>query len=235
MPKKKIKLPSKLTKQSWFYKDNKELCEPHLGKYYISYSSVDSWENYREDFIKQKFAKIKLPDGIYGTFGTYTGEALEHGGFAKENPHGFTGQENMNFDELRPANGEYEKMIIIDRGDYVILGFIDRYHEIEEGVAHIRDQKTGGAKKEVKYQSDDYVQVILYAHAIEQDGKKIGGTDVWFIRRTGSHKNPPLHISDEQFPIPLEYNKDRVKYALDKVDRVVREISDCYTTHLKVF
>ena len=230
-----IKLPSKITKDSWFYKVHKEQVEPHLGKYYISYSSIDSWENYKEDFIKEKFAKIDKPFSIYGAFGSYTGEALENGKFPEENPHGFTGQENMNFELLRPEGAEYEKMILIDMGEYVILGFIDMYHEIEKDVAHIRDQKTGGSRKESKYQGEDYIQVLLYAHAIEQTGKKIGKTDVWFIRRTGSHIKPPLHISDEQFAIPLEYSQERVEFALAKVEKVVNEISDLYKTYLKIF
>ena len=64
MSKSKINLPSKLSKDNWFYENNKELIEPHLGKFYISYSTVSSWEDYRTDFIKQKLAGIKLPDSI---------------------------------------------------------------------------------------------------------------------------------------------------------------------------
>lgn len=233
----KIILPSVINDKCWFYEANKELCEPHLNKPYISYSSVSSWSDYREDYIKQKFAGIKLPDGIYGEMGSYAGHALEHGEFPKENPHGFTGQENFNFDELRSEGAEYEKMILIDRGSYCIIGFIDKIHEYEEGLLHLRDQKTGGTKKEESYKSKDYIQVVLYAYAIEQQfpEKKIGKTDVYFIRRTGSHVNPPLHISKEQFEIPLEYNEERVKYALDKVDRIVNEISDTYKIYLKYF
>lgn len=230
----KVTLPSIIKEDSWFYKDNEELCKAHLNKPYISYSSVSSWEDYKDNFIKEKFAKIKLPEGIYGQFGSYAGHALEHGEFPNDNPHGFTGQENMNLIELRPHGCEYEKMILIDRGEYCIIGFIDRYLEIEQGV-HIRDQKTGGSKKELSYKDPKYIQVILYAYALELAGKNIAKTDVYFIRRTGSHVNPPLHISDEQFEIPLEYSPERVKYALDKVDRVVREISDLYTTYLKFF
>ena len=235
--KNKIILPTVLTKDSWFYEGNKELCEPHLGKPYISYSTVSSWSEYNDSVIKQKFAGIKLPEGIYGSLGSFAGYALEHGKFPDNNPHGFTGQENMNLEELRPENAEYEKMILIDRGAYLIIGFIDRIHEYEEGLLHLRDQKTGGAKKEDSYKSLGYIQVILYAHAIEQQypDKKIGKTDVYFIRRTKSHINPPLHISEEQFEIPLEYSPERVKYALDKVDRVVNEISDLYATYLKFF
>ncbi len=236
--KKQIILPSIITEQSWFYKDNEELLKPYLGSPYISYSSVSSWEDYKDDFIKQKFMGLKLPSSIYGDFGTYTGAALEDGKFPEYNPHGFTGQENMNFDELRPKNAEYEKMIVIPREDYIIIGFIDRYTERTEDKiikAHIRDQKTGGKGKENQYSDKKYTQVILYAHAIENMGIEIEKTDVWFIRRTGSHLSPPLHISDEQFEIPLEYNEKRVKYALDKVDRVVNEISDLYQVYQKYF
>lgn len=235
MAKNTIILPSVLTEECWFYKDNEELCKPHLGKFYISYSSVSSWEGYKKNFIKEKFAKIKLPEGIYGALGSYAGHALEHGEFPKDNPYGFTGQENMDLKALRPEGSEYEKMILIDRGDFLIIGFIDRLLEYKPDTVHVRDQKTGGSKKEDSYKSKDYIQVILYAYALEQMGKTIGKTDVYFIRRTGSHVNPPLNISSEQFEIPLEYNEERVKYALDKVDRVVGEISDLYKLYKKYF
>lgn len=230
--KNKIQLPSKISKDNWFYEDNKELCEPHLGKPYISYSSVNSWENYKDDFIKQKFAKIKLPQGTYSALGSYLGEAVENGEFG-DNPYGFTGQENFSLIN-RPKNAEYEKMILIDRGDYVIIGFIDILL-IEGQIADVQDLKTGGKKKEYEYTSKDYVQVILYAYALESIGYKIRDTSVWFVRRTNSHINPPLHISSEQFKIPLEYNKERVKYALDKVERVVKEVSELYTVFNKYF
>lgn len=229
----KITLPSILSKDCWFYEDNKQLCDPHLGKPYISYSSSSSWENYKEDFIKQKFVKIKLPDGIYAQLGNYLGSAVETGEFG-DNPNGFTGQENFHLIE-RPENAKYERMILIDRGEYCIIGFIDIFHEYEPKTVRCRDLKTGGKGKEKEYSSDSYTQVMLYSHALEQEGYKIGKTDVWFVRRTGSHLNPPLHISDEQFAIPLEYSPERVQYALEKIDKSVREISDCFGTYKKFF
>lgn len=235
MAKAKIELPSVLTKTSWFYEANKEMCDPHLGKPYISYSSVNSWETYREDFIKQKFAGIELPESIYAVFGTYLGEAVENGKFG-ENPNGFIGQENFTgFLEDRPAKAEYEKMILIDMGEYVILGFIDIFSLNADGDAIVVDLKSGGKDKEQQYESADYVQIPLYAKAIEDTGINIATTGVWFVRRTGSHVNPPLCISDEQFWIDLPYDQDRVKYSLEKVDRVVREISSCYKTYKKIF
>lgn len=232
--KSKIELPTVLTEKCWFYKDNEELCKPHLGKFYISYSSVDGFLNYIEDFIKQKFVGLKLPDSIYASFGSYVGHALEHGKFPDENPYGFTGQENFNIEAFRPEGAEYERMILIDMGEYVILGFVDRFTESKEG-CQIVDLKTGGKNKEKAYQEDDYIQTVLYAHEIESKGKKISSTDILFVRREGSHVNLPLKISEEQFFIPLEYNEKRVKYALAKVDKAVKEISEYWKVYKKYF
>jgi hypothetical protein len=229
MAKQKIVLPSVISKDCWFYKDNEELCKPHLNKPYISYSSVSSWCDYKNEFIKQKFAGIKLPDGIYGKFGTWCGHMLEHGCPPKENPDGFTGEENFDYSKRTPTS-EYEKMILIDRGDYVIIGFIDQW---DNGI--LKDQKSGGKGKEAQYQSVEYIQAVLYAYAMELQGQEIKKVAVDFLRREKSHINPPLHLSKEQFEIPLEYSPERVKFALNKVDKAVKEISDLYSTYLKCF
>jgi len=229
-----VNLTSKIEEGSWFYKDNEELCKPHLGKAYISYSTVQSWFEYREDFIKEKLAKIPQKHGIYKSLGSYIGEAIENGEFPEKNPDSFIGQENLDFNKLRPINGEYEKMILIDMGDWVIIGFIDIYSESEDGCT-VFDVKSGGSKKEDYYKSLEYIQVILYAYAMELMGKIVKKTGVYFIRREGSHVKPPLKIGAEQFVIPLEYNEDRIKYALDKVKKAVVEISEFKTVFDKFF
>jgi hypothetical protein len=234
MGKAKVVLPSVISEDCWFYKEHEELCKPHIGKPYISYSTLTAWVEYRDDLIKQKFAGIKIPGGVYAELGSYLGEAVENGFFAEENPHGFTGQENFELIE-RPEGAEYERMILIDFGDFVLVGFIDILHEYEPKTVHVRDLKSGGKGKEKYYASKEYIQVILYAYALELEGYKIGKTDVWFVRRTGSHFSPPLHISDEQFAIPLVYDEERKQFAIKKVKKVVKELSSCYSTYLKIF
>lgn len=233
MAKSTIELPSKLDKNCWFYQGNEKLIDPHLGKYYISYSTVSSWEDYRSDFIKQKLVGIKLPDSIYGSFGTWVGTSVEHGE-VQPNNYGFTGEENINLIQ-RTENDKYERMILIDMGEYVIIGFIDIMREVEPMVAEVEDIKTGGAKKEEEYKKESYIQTTLYSKALEDEGYTIKKSGVWFCRRTGSHIKPPLNLSTEQFYIPLEYNEKRVKYALDKVDRVVKEISEFWKIYQKIF
>ena len=233
MAKTTIELTSKLSKDNWFYKGHEELIDPHLGKYYISYSTMSSWEDYRTDFIKQKLAGIKLPDGIYGAFGTWVGTSVELGE-VQTNNYGFTGGENISLIE-RKEGDKYERMILIDRGDYVIIGFIDIMRELSPKVANVYDVKTGGSKKEDGYKKPEYVQVITYAKALEDEGYTINEIGVWFCRRTNSHIKPPLNLSEEQFFIPLDYNKERVDYALSKFDRVVKEISEYQKIYNKIF
>jgi hypothetical protein len=233
MAKTAIELPSKLEKSNWFYEGNEKLIDPHLGKFYVSYSTVSSWEDYRTDFIKQKLAGIKLPDSIYGAFGTWVGTSVEHGE-VQPNNYGFTGEDNINLIE-RTENDKYERMILIDMGEYCIIGFVDIMREISPKVVQTIDIKTGGAKKEEEYKKESYIQTTLYSKALEDEGYTINASGVWFCRRTGSHIKPPLNLSNEQFYIPLEYNEKRVKYALDKVDRVVKEISEYYKLYQKIF
>lgn len=233
MAKTTIELPSTLSKDNWFYQGNEKLIDPHLGKFYISYSTVSSWEDYRTDFIKQKLAGIKLPDSIYGSFGTWVGTSVEHGEIQTNN-YGFTGGENISLIE-RTENDKYERMILIDMGEYCIIGFIDIMREISPKVVQMIDIKTGGAKKEEEYKKESYIQTTLYSKALEDGGYTINASGVWFCRRTGSHIKPPLNLSTEQFYIPLEYNEKRVKYALDKVDRVVKEISEYFKVYEKYF
>jgi hypothetical protein len=233
MAKTAIELPSKLEKSNWFYEGNEKLIDPHLGKFYVSYSTVSSWEDYRTDFIKQKLAGIKLPDSIYGAFGTWVGTSVEHGE-VQPNNYGFTGEDNINLIE-RTENDKYERMILIDMGEYCIIGFVDIMREISPKVVQTIDIKTGGAKKEEEYKKESYIQTTLYSKALEDEGYTINASGVWFCRRTGSHIKPPLNLSNEQFYISLEYNEKRVKYALDKVDRVVKEISEYYKLYQKIF
>jgi hypothetical protein len=229
-----INLPSILTEDTHFYQENKEKLKPYLGRPYISYSSVSSWFDYKDDFIKQKFAGIQLPSGIYALMGNYIGEAIEHGYFAENNPNGFIGQENLEFSRYRKEGAEYEKLIVIDMGGYIIVGFIDVYY-IENGTVNVEDMKSGGKDKEKSYSSDDYIQTVLYGYAIEQETGKEPKIGVNFIRREGSHVNPPLKIGKEQFYIPNTYSKERIRTALEKVDKAVHEISELYSTYQKYF
>lgn len=229
-----MNLTSTLTKDTWFYEKHKEELEPYLGKPYLSYSTAMSYTDYVEDFVKQKLVGLPKTSTIYTRLGNFLGEAVETGEWG-DNPDGFEGMESVNLERLRPENGEYEKLIIIDFGDWICIGFIDVYVDKgEEGVVII-DMKTGGKSKKEQYSDKDYTQVILYAHARELKGDNIKDTGVYFILREGSHVRPPLKLTKEQEYIPLEYNEKRVKYALNKLKKAAKGIDSLKTTYDKFF
>lgn len=229
-------LPSKITENSWFYKEERyrKQVEPFLGRYYLSYSSNNAWSNplYIGQFIREKMMGFPFVQNVYASLGNWVGESVEKGKI-QDNPEGFLGEENIKKIE-RPEGAEYERLVILDMGEFVFLGFIDIYLETKEGVS-VADLKTGKDGKQSEYKSKDYTQVVLYAYALEQEGKNILDTYVLFVERIGSHINPPLKITENQTRIPIEYNEKRVKYALNKLEMAAREIAECYKVYNKFF
>ena len=231
----KVNLPNVITEDSHFYKEYEEQLKPHLGKMYISYSTVSSFlGNYNADCIKSKIIGVRNEGSVYTELGGYVGTAIELGEFPKENPHGFVVVPEFSLDSLRTPGAEYERLIIIDRGDYVIIGFIDKWVQEEDGVV-LDDFKTGSATKIKEYQSPEYTQLVLYGYAEELRGNKVKSINLTFIERINSHINPPLTITNNITRFELEYSPERVKYALEKVDKAVEGISKLYTTYKKIF
>lgn len=227
----KIELPSVLTEETWFYKDNEDMLKKFLGKPYISYSTETSFNDYLEDFVKQKLAGIKLPSSVYAEFGSWVGEYVETG--VKVLDSEFEGAENLDLIP-REAGAVYERPVVIDYCEFFLIGFIDVYKE-KNNVASIIDIKTGGSTSADKYKSDSYIQVPLYAYAVEQEGLEIGECGVYFCRRTGSHFKPPLTLSKEQFFIPIQYDRKKAEKAVKRVENTTKKISELYKTYKKFF
>lgn len=228
-----MQLISKITEDSWFYEEHKDELEQHLGKWYVSYSTAGSFLEYQEDFVKQKLMGEPNKGSVYTRLGNFTGTALETGEWPKDNPDGFIGMENVDLVKLREPGAEYEKLVVLDFGAWIFLGFIDKYLKTDDGV-DVTDLKTGALSKMDFYKSAEYTQVMLYAHAREIAGDKIRNTGVYFIERVGSHINPPLQLTKNQFYIPLEYTKERVEYAIKKLEKAVEGIASIKETFDKI-
>ena len=235
MAKVKVNLPNVITEDSHFYKEYEDQLKPYLGKMYISYSTVNSFlGDFKSDCIKSKIIGVRNEGSVYTELGGYVGTAIETGEFPKENPHGFTIDPSFSLESLRTPGAEYERLIVIDRGDYVVIGFIDKWVQEEDGVV-LDDFKTGSATKIKEYESPDYVQLVLYGYAEELRGNKVKSINVTFIERDGSHIKPPLNITNKIKRFPLEYSKERITFALAKLDKAVEGISSLYTTYQKIF
>jgi hypothetical protein len=211
-------------------------CEK-TGKPKLSYSQINSWEEYRQDYIKQYFMGIKLPSSPYAEFGSAIGVARETGDYSK-----FSKEEQEILGSIpRIENCIYEREILLDMGEYVVQGFIDELvpqvpiSPIGSKESYtIIDNKTGGKGKDLEYRKKDYLQTVIYRMALEQEGMIVTDTQVRFFARKGSHFKPPLALEGSVFNIPIEYSIERIDYATKKMNRIANEISELYSYYLKV-
>lgn len=231
----KIKLPSILTEESWFYEEHKELLEKYLGWKYVSYSTLTSYDDYLDSFVKSKIVGVRDEGSIYTSAGTVTGHILEHGELPTDIPEGIKIADDFDISVIRNPKAEFEKLVVLELFDDVIMiGFCDMVETLEDGSLTVTDLKTGADNKRSYYQSEKYYQLVIYAYALEKMGYKVRDIKVQFALRTGSHLNKPLVINNDFTCYPLEYSPERVKYALEKVDKAVEGISKLKTTYDKL-
>lgn len=218
----------------------------HNGKPKLSYSQYNSWKDpkYKPDYIKRYFAKIDTPGSCFTDFGTDVGtykEWVGNGRVGDKPAVKYLQAEDLEWlDTLEyPENCIYEDLIVVDCGDFVIEGYIDRskYMLVDQNAVHIRDFKTGNiVKKTAEYASPDYQQTTLYCFQKDMEGYEIIGSDVMLIGRGGNNsQKSPLKLTKEYKIIPTPYTRDRALKFLDKVSVVAKEISDYYKRYLDIF
>ena len=227
------------------YKERKnnpvpERYKKYIGKQAISYSTYNSFieDGYRGSWFANKFLKLPSEGNIFTEYGSSVGNYQETGIIQP-----YLSDFDMSvLDKEHPANpnAEYEREILIDMGEYVIYGFVDRILGMGTGELDIDDFKSGSiAKKEAEYASEDYGQTTLYAHALKLEGYKIKSSGVVLFDRKGNtleegHRNK-LRLTGEITKIDTPYSEERAKKLLKKIDNVAKQISDYYTLYQKIF
>lgn len=208
----------------------------HEGKPKISYSQYTSFIEplYFPDYIQQYFYGIKKDAGIFAEFGSACGQFMEDLSIDKNWLSDFDVEVLSSIE--RPDNAVYEGEIVIDRGSYVIQGFIDQEFEVAPGKLNIIDFKTGNVDKKVAfYGGDEYQQTTLYAYQREVEGWEINWSGVKLIGRKGNgREGHPLRLSGVVETIPTPYSKERAEMALKKIDVVANTISELYQVYLKM-
>ena len=207
----------------------------HVGKCKLSYSQYNSWKDplYNLDYIRQYFMGEVQEAGIYAKFGSACGEYLEDESIDEA---WLSEDDVMTLRKLeRPAGSIYEGEIVIDRGWYVIQGFIDQEYMVDDKL-FIKDLKTGNINTKVSfYGSDKYQQTTLYAYAREQEGFNIGYSGVMLLGRKGNGEQwGPLRLSGDIKHIETPYSKERAKMALAHIDVAAIEIANAYAVYKKL-
>lgn len=228
------------------YEDKSGKYPQHLNKPKLSYSQLTSWKDpqYKPDYIKQYFAGIILPSGIYAEYGSACGTLIEGIGTNDMSCHNeykhLLSEEDRNILKNGidyESNMKYEDLIVLDCGDFVIEGFTDRtiYHTPHQ--ISIGDFKTGSiAKKKSFYASKDYMQTKLYSYAKEQEGCEIVDCGVFMLDRAGNNSpKSPIRLTGKIEYVPTPYDRKEVEGWLQTVKKTAKEISDSYKVYLKYF
>lgn len=210
------------------YKNDDGNYPQHLGKPKLSYSQYSSWTDplYEKDYIRSYFMGHWDAGNIYTRFGSACGKYFEDLSIDRTQLSVSDVEILKNLE--RPSNARYEVEVLIDRGWYVIQGFIDQETEISDNVVQIKDLKTGNIIKRKKtYSSSKYQQTTLYSYQREVEGKIIDYSGVTLLGRAGTGtKNAPLRLTGEIELISTPYSLQRAEQFLLEVDIVAEQIAE---------
>lgn len=205
------------------------------GTPYLSYSQYNTWKRSKRVYIRQHFFKEKDASKHlepYGDFGKMIGEALETGNFKS-----FKGKDKKLMQSI-PRYDKFERKVVLQLDGFISFGFIDTNTVPEHGyVKCIADYKTGDIeKREPEYASDDYIQLELYAAALEQEfGKLPDYGTVYLIERKGNPFNDEeLILGDRYVTIHKDLSPERVKTVIDDFQAVAEDIAAHYDMFLKL-
>lgn len=200
----------------------------------LSYSAYNSFleEGYRGEMFANYFLGLSRSGNIFTDYGSMCGTYFEN----KTNT-GLTDFDCSVIDKIeRPENARYETEIVVDRGWYVIQGFLDREYITDEGTV-VEDLKTGAISSKASfYGSDDYQQTTLYSHQRALEGHVIAASRVILLDRKGNGQEKyPLRLTGEVKMIPTPYSKERAEKFLTKFDTVAEEIAEYWKIYQKFF
>lgn len=206
----------------------------HVGKPKLSYSAYGSFteEAYRGEFFANYFLGIRGEGNIFTEYGSKCGEYLEKLETSDLSEFDISVLSQI----TRPKEARYEVEIVIDRGSYVIQGFIDQEYLGEKGLV-IQDLKTGAIDKKAKdYASQDYQQTTIYSYQREKEGETIAYSGVILVDRKGNGQEKyPLRLTGEIAHIPTPYSVERAEAFLEKFDKVAKEIEAYHKVYKKYF
>lgn len=215
----------------------------HKGKQKISYSQLNSFKDYKEQYIQGYFLGNSSESGMFAFFGNLVGTYFSDG----EKDENLSISDMETIDKLvKHSSSKFESEIVIDLEpfglkDCVLQGFSD--HEYDDDIfRYIEDLKTGASKSMQEKYGDmkKYYQTRMYAYQRENEGFKIGGCQVNHLDRKGNNliigdKNC-LRLTGQIDYIHTPYKREDVEeYLKNSVVPVCKEIAEYYSVYQKYF
>lgn len=215
----------------------------HKNKQKISYSQLNSFKDYKEQYIQGYFLGNSSESGMFAFFGNLVGTYFSDG----EKDANLSESDMKTIDILlKHESSKYESEIVIDLEpfglkDCVLQGFSD--HEYDDSIfRYIEDLKTGASKSMQEKYGDmkKYYQTRMYAYQRENEGFKIGGCQVNHLDRKGNNliigdKNC-LRLTGQIDYIHTPYKREDVEeYLKNSVVPICKEIAEYYSVYNNIF
>ena len=217
-----------------------ERYKKYIGRPAISYSTYTAFkeEGYRGEWLANKFLGIPSEGSIFTEYGGAIGTYQETG-----IPQPYLSQFDLEtLDKEIPANplAEYEREVLIDRGSFIVYGFVDRLLGVGSKIVDLVDFKTGSIEKKAKeYASKEYKQTGLYSYALEEEGFTIKSSSVVLFDRKGNtleqgNKNV-LRLTGAIEYIPTPYVREDIEEFLLELDETAKKIEKYWKLYKEVF
>jgi len=225
------------------YEDELGNYPQHKGKYKVSYSQLNSFKDYKEQYIQGYFLGNSSESGMFAFFGNLVGTYFSDG--KKDENLSVSDMETI--DKLvKHESSKFEAEVVIDLEPFglkncVLQGFSDHEYD-DNNLRFIEDLKTGASKSMQEKYGDmkKYYQTRLYAYQREKEGFKIGGCRVNHLDRKGNNlivgdKNC-LRLTGQIDYIHTPYKKEDIEeYLKNSVVPVCKEIAEYYSVYQKYF
>lgn len=216
--------------------------EVYKGKPMISWSQIETWNDKAgfntglkgsQEYILKYFSNATFPDQGWAQFGSETEDYI----CLRIHTDKFDEQEKNVLNTIQPL-GQFQQEILVDFGDFVVLGYID---DATPDFKKIRDYKTKSENSKKDLHEPKKHQLELYALWVEQEYGFIPEAEYCVIERLGGAEcmkgggREVLKIGTQVWYEPYAISAERLEQTKELVSRSVAEISSAYKTYVKLF
>ena len=233
-----LELPKKYSREQWERGGSRPEHEKFIGMPVTSWSQVESWTAKKgfntgmagnKEYMIRYFLGERFPDMGWGQFGTEVEDCVTLGQCEP-----FTPKELETIKDIEPL-GVFQEEIVIDFGDFCLLGYIDDMSEPKDGVVDIvRDYKTKSKSSKADLHDPKKLQLELYILGLQQRGLKVDKAEYVIIERLGGREcmqgggRKSLSIGKNVWRETYMFSQKSIERAESIVRESVKEISNYY-------
>ena len=233
-----LELPKKYSREQWKRGGSRPEHEKFIGMPVTSWSQVESWTAKKgfntgmagnKEYMIRYFLGERFPDMGWGQFGNEVEDCVTNGDCDP-----FDDEEMIILRDVKPL-GIFQDEIVVDFGDFCLLGYIDDRTEEKDGIVEIvRDYKTKSKSSKADLHDPKKLQLELYILGLQQRGLEVKRAEYLIIERLGGREcmngggRESLTVGNNIWKEKYLFSQKSIERAESIVRETVKEISDYY-------